>query len=173
MNIIVITVVFPDTGGTGARIESGPIQRNHRHGAEMTGLDIKVLGELEVARAGESVALPPSKKTRALLAYLAVTGRPQRRERLCELFWDVPDDPRGALRWSLSKLRLILNVDGQERLSGDRNTVFFDASDVNLDFSQTRNLAPDVATLDTAQLRMLADCFQGHFPRRSSAAPLP
>jgi DNA-binding SARP family transcriptional activator len=48
--------------------------------------------------------MPPSKKTRALLAFLAVTPRPQRRERLCEIFWDLPDDPKGALRWSLSKI---------------------------------------------------------------------
>ncbi|HUF81539.1 MAG TPA: transcriptional regulator, partial [Burkholderiales bacterium] len=68
-------------------------------------LEIRVLGDLIVARDSQPVGLPPSKKTRALLVYLACIGRPQRRERLCELFWDVPDDPRGALRWSLSKIR--------------------------------------------------------------------
>lgn len=45
-------------------------------------LDIRVLGDLTVLRAGEAVSLPPSRKTRALLAYLAMTDRPQRRERL-------------------------------------------------------------------------------------------
>ena len=38
--------------------------------------------------------LPPSKKTRALLAYLALGARPYRREHLCELLWELPDDPR-------------------------------------------------------------------------------
>src|SRR5262245_48585801 len=66
-------------------------------------LEVRVLGEFAVRRNGEDVALPPSRKTRALLAYLAVVGRPQRRERLCQMFWARPDDPRGALRWSLSK----------------------------------------------------------------------
>jgi hypothetical protein len=61
-------------------------------------LEIGVLGELRVARDGKPVPLPRSKETRALLAYLVVSGRPQRRERLCDLFWEVPDDPRGALR---------------------------------------------------------------------------
>src|SRR3954453_22339854 len=66
-------------------------------------LTIRLLGELQVLASGQqTLTLPPSKKTRALLAYLAVAGRPQRRERLCDLFWDVPDDPRGALRWSLT-----------------------------------------------------------------------
>ncbi|HEX3413501.1 MAG TPA: hypothetical protein VHT00_17440, partial [Stellaceae bacterium] len=66
-------------------------------------LEFRVLGELEVLSDGAPLALPPSRKTRALLAYLALTRHAHRRERLCEIFWDVPDDPRGALRWSLSK----------------------------------------------------------------------
>ena len=57
-----------------------------------TGLQLKLLGELEVVRDGVTVALPPSKKTRALLAYLVASGRAHRRERLCSLFWDLPDD---------------------------------------------------------------------------------
>ncbi|MCB1742303.1 MAG: alpha/beta hydrolase, partial [Gammaproteobacteria bacterium] len=68
---------------------------------------------------GETVKLPASRRTRALLAYVALTRRPQRRERLCELFWEMPDDPRGALRWSLSKIRPLVNDDTTERLTAD------------------------------------------------------
>jgi DNA-binding SARP family transcriptional activator len=42
-------------------------------------LAIRMMGELAVERDGEPLALPPSRKTRALLAYLAATRRPQRR----------------------------------------------------------------------------------------------
>ena len=59
-------------------------------------------------RARRRSPLPRSRKCRALIAYLAATARPQRREHLCELLWDVPDDPRGSLRWSLSKIRRVL-----------------------------------------------------------------
>src|SRR5688572_21137384 len=52
-------------------------------------LGIKLLGELVVERDGTPVALPPSRKTRALLGYLVLTGRAHRRDALCELFWDV------------------------------------------------------------------------------------
>ena len=97
-------------------------------------LRIDVLGDLVVTRKGMPVTLPPSRKTRALLAYLALTRRPQRRERLCELFWDVPDDPRGALRWSLSKLRSIVG----DRLVADRERVFVEHSGVVVDFSELR-----------------------------------
>src|SRR5437667_915925 len=90
---------------------------------DVTVLELRVLGELEVIRDGAPVALPPSRKTRALLAYLALTRRPHRRERLCEIFWDVPDDPRGALRWSLSKIRPFVDDPAYPRLVAERQTV--------------------------------------------------
>ena len=106
----------------------------------MSRLALNVLGELTVSRDGEPVALPASRKTRALLAYLAITGRPHRRDRLCELFWDLPDDPRGALRWSLSKLRRIVN-DDVERIVADRERVAFVGTDVALDLVDLKSHA--------------------------------
>src|SRR5215471_13421934 len=73
-------------------------------------LALRLLGDIEVVRDGEPLVLPSSRKARALLAYLVATGRPHRRSRLCSLLWDIPDDPRGALRSALSKLRAV--VDG-------------------------------------------------------------
>src|SRR4029077_1541367 len=86
-------------------------------------LEIRVLGGLEVIRDGTPATLPPSRKTRALLAYLALTRCPHRREQLCEIFWDVPDDPRGALRWSLSKIRPFVDDPAYPRLVADRQTI--------------------------------------------------
>jgi DNA-binding SARP family transcriptional activator len=80
------------------------------------GLQIYLLGDLKIVRHGQILALPPSKKTRALLAYLVATGRPHLRERLCYLLWEGPDDPRVALRRSLTKLSPLLNADGTARL---------------------------------------------------------
>lgn len=96
-------------------------------------ISIKTLGELRVFRDGEPVDLPPSKRTRALLAYLAITARPHRRDRLCELFWELPDDPRGSLRWSLSKLRPLLNDDNTERLTADRERATLLTHDIEID----------------------------------------
>ena len=76
------------------------------------GLQIHLLGDLRLVSRGQALALPPSKKTRALLAYLVATGRPHLRARLCDLLWEGPDDPRGALRWSLAKLRPLLDEEG-------------------------------------------------------------
>lgn len=94
---------------------------------------IQTLGGLRVKRDGNTLSLPPSKKTRALLAYLLLTARPHRRDRLCELFWEVPDDPRGALRWSLSKLRTIVNEPNNIRMLADRERVELASLDVVID----------------------------------------
>ena len=51
----------------------------------------------QFAAAAKTLPLPASKKTRALLGYVVATGRPHLREKLCELLWPGPDDPRAAL----------------------------------------------------------------------------
>lgn len=129
----------------------------------MTGgnpLQVNVLGHLEVLRGGEPVALPPSRKTRALLAYLAVTDRPQRRERLCEMFWDVPDDPRGALRWSLSRIRQIAG----DALEADRNTIRLRRDHLTLDYAAAHRLkSADLSAIPPDDLERAAELFRGRF----------
>jgi DNA-binding SARP family transcriptional activator len=74
-------------------------------------IDGSLLGEITLSRGSERIALPASRKTRALFIYLLLCAKAVRRERLCELFFDIPDDPRAALRWSLSKIRAMLGED--------------------------------------------------------------
>jgi DNA-binding SARP family transcriptional activator len=99
----------------------------------MAGLELKFLGELAVLRDGERLALPASRKTRALLAYLALNRRTFRREQLCQLLWEIPDDPRHSLRWSLSKLRRLVDDDTRQRIVADRVGVRFDPTGVEID----------------------------------------
>ena len=82
------------------------------------GLVLRLLGTLEVSRDGETLRLPASRKVRALLGYLALASRPVTRSQICELLWDVPNDPRGELRWCLSKLRGVLDQ-GRKRVIAD------------------------------------------------------
>ncbi|MEO1481448.1 MAG: alpha/beta fold hydrolase [Myxococcota bacterium] len=100
------------------------------------------------------LALPASRKTRALLAYLALTGRPQRRDRLCEVFWELPDDPRAALRWSLSKIRRLVNHE-QERLVADRERVNLTIDDVDIDLRELQT-ALEKAELNKDELESIA-----------------
>jgi DNA-binding SARP family transcriptional activator/predicted ATPase len=96
-------------------------------------LEIRLLGELEVLADGVKLALPQSKKTRALLGYLLLTGQEHRRDRLCSLLWDVVDDPRAALRWSLSKLRELVDAPALKRLCSDREHVSLDRTSLYVD----------------------------------------
>src|SRR5215471_8783301 len=129
-----------------------------------SGLEVAVLGELRVFRDGEAVSLPPSRKTRALLAYLAVVQRPQRRERLCEMFWEIPDDPRGALRWSLSRIRQIVGTANDSTIQADRNSVFLDPSGFDCDFRALDSLKPDrIEEPNTSYIEAIADSFRGGF----------
>jgi tetratricopeptide (TPR) repeat protein len=126
-------------------------------------LQINVLGELQVVRDGQVLVLPPSRKTRALLAYLAVVGRPQRRERLCEMFWEIPDDPRGALRWSLWKIRRIVGHGG-DMVRADRNTVSLDPQMFVCDQHAIASLTQHkLESLDVPALETIAAAFRGDF----------
>jgi DNA-binding SARP family transcriptional activator/pimeloyl-ACP methyl ester carboxylesterase len=126
-------------------------------------LAIRVLGEMEVLRGRDRMVLPRSRKTRALLAYLAMTGRPHRRERLCELFWDVPDDPRGALRWSLSRIRGLTQADEQPLIQADRATIRFDPAGATVDLLSIRAGLDDAEAAPIAHLEQAAAAFRGAF----------
>jgi len=124
-------------------------------------LTLRLLGPLDVARGADQVALPPSKKTRALLAYLALKGRPQRRERLCSLLWDVTDDPRGALRWCLSKLRVLDDPDAR-RIVADRDNVAFDRTRARVDvIDLSEATAAGLEHLSADELAGLVAMFRG------------
>lgn len=129
-----------------------------------TQLELRFLGPLAVIRGGRRQDLPPSKKTLALLAYLALTGRPHRRDSLCELLWDIPDDPRAALRWSLSKLRPLVDEADRPRIVADRTNVAFEPSGADIDVLQIRQvLANGVDNVPTDDLAALADRCSGEF----------
>ncbi|MEA2697122.1 MAG: hypothetical protein QOI66_1393 [Myxococcales bacterium] len=127
-------------------------------------VEIRLLGELEVTHDGRARPLPASKKTRALLAYLVATARPHLRERLCTLLWDGPDDPRAALRWSLTKIRPLLDDATETRLACDRERVAFSAEGIVVDVALLRDeLRGGVDSTPTETLRQAAARFRGEF----------
>ncbi len=103
-------------------------------------LSLQLLGPMVLADGDEPKSLPASRKTRALLAYLAATGRPHRRDRLCDMLWAVPDDPRGALRWSLSKIRGTIDAAGRPCVVVDGENVSLDTSAIVVDLTWVRQL---------------------------------
>lgn len=130
----------------------------------MSGLELRFLGDFEVRRDGRPLPLPPSKKTRALLAWLSLHDRRFRREQLCELLWEIPDDPRASLRWSLSKLRRLVDDGNRERVLADRESVGIDTADLSIDVRELRVLAAgDVTRVPGDALEAAVARFRGHF----------
>jgi DNA-binding SARP family transcriptional activator len=126
-------------------------------------LHLAVLGPLQVVRAGAAVELPRSKKARALLAYLAITGRTHTRRQLCDLFWDVADDPRSGLRWCLSRLRTTLHDEHREVLVTDRNSASLSLERVSVDMRTIEQRLVRVGELQVTELEDMAQQFRGPF----------
>lgn len=125
---------------------------------------VRLLGALEIRRAGAALALPASRKVRALFARLVLASRPLTREALCDLLWDTPNDPRGELRWCLSKIRALVDDAGRRRLQARGEEITLDLSDGFVDALEVeRALDGDPASLAPAQLRSLASLFEGDF----------
>ena len=127
-------------------------------------LQLRLLGAMTISRAGAAVALPPSRKLRALIAYLALAPHPVQRAHLCELLWDVPNDPRGELRWCLSKARTLLDDPGRRRVETAQDTVRLDLADCQVDAIEIGSaMQQGIARLDIERLRALAGLFAGDF----------
>jgi DNA-binding SARP family transcriptional activator/tetratricopeptide (TPR) repeat protein len=127
-------------------------------------LSVRLLGEIRVLRDGDPVVLPASKKTRALLGYLVTARTPQPRQRLCDLLWDGPDDPRAALRWSLTKLRPVVDDGRTVRLVADRDRVGFEALGATVDlFEASAHVGRDVSSASTDALLGAAGALDGDF----------
>ncbi|MFN7975875.1 MAG: AAA family ATPase [Acidobacteriota bacterium] len=130
--------------------------------ARQTGKEIRLLGELQVLDGSRALPLPPSRRARALLGYLVVTGTPHLRETLCRLFWEGPDDPRGALRWALARLRPIVDDANRSRIVTDGGRVAFDAAGAGVDLATvTRTLSPGIDKVPTGELVSSAALFRG------------
>jgi len=130
----------------------------------MAKLELNYLGEFEVRKGGRAGKLPPSKKTRALLAYLSMNPRRFRRDFLCDLLWEIPDDPRGSLRWSLSKLRQLVDEPKQQRVVADRTYVEFDTRGATIDARELQSFAATgLGSCSVEELEAAAERYSGHF----------
>jgi DNA-binding SARP family transcriptional activator/TolB-like protein/Tfp pilus assembly protein PilF len=126
-------------------------------------LAVRLLGPLSVQRETLPVTLPRSRKVRALLAFLCLEANASSRSRLCALLWDVPNDPRGELRWCLSKLRGILDEPERRRvLTGDAESISLDLSDCRVDvFELDRAVQGGLEPVPSERLEALCQLFGG------------
>jgi DNA-binding SARP family transcriptional activator/TolB-like protein len=127
-------------------------------------LQLQLLGPMAIRRGARSLALPPSRKVRGLIAYLALAPRAVARSQLCELLWDVPNDPRGELRWCLSKARALLDEPGHTRVIADGEAVRLDLTGCAVDADEVRRATQEgLASLALERLRELTALCAGDF----------
>ncbi len=144
-------------GGVGGSVESATAPP-----ARAAGPRIAMLGPMAVTRDGRPVAMPASRKLRGLLAYLALAPRAQARSALCELLWETPSDPRGELRWCLSRLRTLLDSPDRRRVLTGDDAVWLDLDDCFVDALEVqRSAAEGLDALGPDRLRELAELFRG------------
>jgi len=106
---------------------------------------LETFGDFRLLYDGQELTLPPSKKARAVLVYLFATNRPQRREHLCELLWELPNDPKGALRWCLSRLKKSFPEEQRGLFIADRERVILDRTDIRSDLDDISRMLDDGA----------------------------
>ena len=146
-----------DEGHTGAISSSGG---QCRAGS----LRLSLLGPIRLQCDGIERALPRSRKARALLAYLALAPARVPRAQLCELFWDSLDDPRAELRWSLSRIRQLVDDAEHSRLETLEDAVRIDWRGVSLDVATISHAAAaGCATLAPEVARELFGLYRGDF----------
>ncbi len=129
-------------------------------------LEILLLGPPRILRAGRPVTVDTRKAT-ALLAHLALTGRPRSRESLCDLLWPGQDrdHARGALRRTLSVLRRGV---GEEWLEATGDLVALRAAPgLIVDVREFRRLAGDAARAQEAVALYRGDLLEGFSVRDS------
>jgi TolB-like protein/DNA-binding SARP family transcriptional activator len=130
---------------------------------EPDGVQLRMLGPLVIERGRAPLELPASRKMCGLLAYLALTQRPAQRSRLCELLWDeAANDPRGELRWCLSKLRGLLGDAAGNVVVTSGDTVALRLDSWFVDASEVASAMDGaIETLGTEQLRTLCGLYTG------------
>jgi DNA-binding SARP family transcriptional activator len=126
-------------------------------------IEVRMLGPLTIRREGVTLALPASRKVRGLLAYLSQSPRAVARSQLCELLGDVPNDPRGELRWSLSKIRSLIDAPDQRRVNTQADAIRLDLADCFVDAIEVAKAAQAIASTDPERLQELAALFAGDF----------
>lgn len=134
-------------------------------------IHVAMLGPMVVRRVVPGVvpgvaagALPPSRKLRALIAYLALAPHAVTRTHLCELLWQVPNDPRGELRGCLSKARALLDDPDRRRVLAAQDTVQLDLHDCHVDVIEVEQaMRQGIADVGVDRLRELGALFVGDF----------
>ena len=124
-------------------------------------LRITLLGRMDARAVTGEPLMPRSRKTRALLAILALDApAPVLRQRLADLLWSrrAEEQARGSLRQALHELQEALGPWGRGLISATRETVALNLDGVWIDARELPQMARDrVEALNLLQAELLSD----------------
>ena len=109
------------------------------------GLSLKVLGDFAVFDMAGASLLLPTKKTRALLGYLAANvEKPQQREKLIGLLWGNfgEKQARHSLNQAVMAIRKLGSEAGLTLLEGDGERITLSGNAIAIDLTEFRNRLP-------------------------------
>lgn len=121
---------------------------------------VHLLGSFNCSVDGKLLPASLSRKTRAVLAYLATTNHPHSRQALIDLFCQESDDPAGALRWHLSRIRRHLRP---ELLIVNSDTVQFDHTTSWVDSREFQTVLTALNDQDESALIKALSLYRGEF----------
>jgi DNA-binding SARP family transcriptional activator len=131
-------------------------------------LHLYALGPPEV-RLGENLVTFPTRKTLALLIYLAVESGPQPREVLAALLWPEASSERshGSLRNTLDHLQTALR-----QASGENQISYLSVTHNSLSLNPDAGIDFDLHTVERAYTQARADRSSRTLPEGSASLPL-
>ncbi|HEX9707519.1 MAG TPA: BTAD domain-containing putative transcriptional regulator [Steroidobacteraceae bacterium] len=122
-------------------------------------LRLRLLGSFELKGPGDRPLKIPARKTRALLAFLALqNGARQSRERLASLLWEDSDAElaRSSLRQALATLRRALPERQRAVLEADAQQVAVNPGQIHVDVLRLRALLAESSTASLKTARAIA-----------------
>jgi DNA-binding SARP family transcriptional activator len=131
-------------------------------------LQLHLLGPPEV-RVGDTMLTFPTRKTLALLVYLAVEGGPQPREHLAALLWPESDQERSyaSLRNTLSHLKSALSPTYDQLETGYLSITY-----QTLALNPDADIRIDLHTVERAYAQARADRSNREKPKKTANVPL-
>ena len=144
------------------RTETAGIPRSLDLSTAVVSVRLRLIGQMEAWTVNSESVLPPGRKTRALLAIVALSQpRPVLRSRLAELLWSrrPEEQARASLRQEIHRLLEVLSPSGQDILSINRDSVALRPGSVWVDVEEvlraTTTNPGSLALLDSELLEEL------------------
>src|SRR4030042_2521157 len=144
------------------------VTRSHAMADKLLPLHLYALGPPEV-RLGENLVTFPTRKTLALLIYLAIESGLQPREHLAALLWPEANSERshGSLRNTLDHLQTALR-----QASGQAQTSYLSVTHNSLSLNPDAGIDFDLHTVERAYIQARADRSSRTLPEGSASLPL-